>query len=171
MSTRALNSASVAPGKTPLDRPGALSLERQADRFGRAADLHLESLERDIQLRTMFGKVLLGIAIVVNLATITLVTLTGLGTTELSDKLLITLISSTVAELAGLVLVVAKYLFPASRTPLIAPDSRKPSRNHGERCCPDRPSSCVMETENAIVLQRSGMGGCDGRLSRDLRGR
>jgi hypothetical protein len=77
----------------------------------------------------MFGKVLLGIAIVVNLATITLVTLTGLGTTQLSDKLLITLISSTVAELAGLVLVVAKYLFPASSLPIIPARSRRPSRN------------------------------------------
>lgn len=78
----------------------------------------------------MFGKVLLGIAIVVNLATITLVTLTGFGTTRLSDKLLITLISSTVAELAGLVLVVAKYLFPASRPPFVMlPGSPRPSRN------------------------------------------
>jgi hypothetical protein len=93
---------------------GPISLEVQAERLGRAEDLQLESLETDIELRTMFGKVLLGIAIVVNLATITLVTLTGLGLTRLSDKLLITLISSTVAELAGLVLVVAKYLFPAA---------------------------------------------------------
>ena len=91
-----------------------ISLEVQADRLGRAEDLELESLERDIELRTMFGKVLLGIAIVVNLATITLVALTGLAVTRLSDKLLIALISSTVAELAGLVLVVAKYLFPAA---------------------------------------------------------
>jgi hypothetical protein len=91
-----------------------ISLEVQAERLGRAEDLELESLERDIELRTMFGKVLLGIAIVVNLATITLVALTGLAVTRLSDKLLIALISSTVAELAGLVLVVAKYLFPAA---------------------------------------------------------
>ena len=131
MSPRAVNSASETPSKTLLDQPGPLSLERQADRFGRAEDLHLESLERDLELRTMFGKVLLGIAIVVNLATITLVTLTGLGTTQLSDRLLITLISSTVAELAGLVLVVAKYLFPASRPPFIPAGSPRPSRNRG----------------------------------------
>jgi len=131
MSPRAVNSASGAPCQTLIDQPGQLSLERQADRFGRAEDLHLESLERDIELRTMFGKVLLGIAIVVNLATITLVTLTGLGTTQLSDKLLITLISSTVAELAGLVLVVAKYLFPASSLPIIPAGSRRTSRNRG----------------------------------------
>jgi hypothetical protein len=92
-----------------------ISLEAHADRLGRAEDLQLESLERDIELRTMFGKVLLGIAIVVNVVTMTLVTLTGLGLMGLSEKLLITLIGSTVAELAGLVLVVAKYLFPASR--------------------------------------------------------
>ena len=101
-----------------LDQPGPVSLEKQAERLGRAEDLQLESLERDLELRTMFGKVLLGIAIVVNVATITLVALTGFGLTRLSDKLLITLISSTVAELAGLVLVVAKYLFPtAAPTP------------------------------------------------------
>jgi hypothetical protein len=112
MSTR----ETVRPGKTvetPVARPEVVSLDRQADRLGRAEDLQLESIERDIDLRTMFGTVLLGIAILVNLATITLVTLTGLGTTRLSDRVLITLISSTVAELAGLVLVVAKYLFPA----------------------------------------------------------
>lgn len=101
--------------ETPAVRPEVVSLDRQADRLGRAEDLQLESFERDIDLRTMFGTVLLGIAILVNLATITLVTLTGLGTTRLSDRVLITLISSTVAELAGLVLVVAKYLFPGGR--------------------------------------------------------
>jgi len=103
-----------------------VSLDRQAARMGRAEDLQLESLERDIELRTMFGKVLLGIAIVVNLATITLVTLTALSLARLSDKLLIALISSTVAELAGLVLVVAKYLFPTGRPTLPRP-GRRPS--------------------------------------------
>jgi hypothetical protein len=107
-----------------------VSLDRQASRIGRAEDLQLDSLERDIELRTMFGKVLLGIAIVVNLATITLVALTGLSLTKLSDKLLITLISSTVAELAGLVLVVAKYLFPGAR-PTLARPRRRGRRSEG----------------------------------------
>jgi len=107
----------AVPGPSALDQPGPVVLDVQAERLGRAEDLQLESLERDIALRTMFGKVLLGIAIVVNVATITLVTLTGLGLTLLSDRLLITLIGSTVAELAGLVLVVAKYLFPTAPAP------------------------------------------------------
>ena len=97
-----------------LDQSGPVSLETQAERIGRAEDLQLESLERDIELRTMFGRVLLGIALVANVATIALVALTGFGLTQLSDKVLITLVSSTVAELAGVVLVVAKYLFPAA---------------------------------------------------------
>ena len=61
---------------------------------------------------------------------ISLVTLTGLGLMSLSDKLLIALISSTVAELAGLVLVVAKYLFPTSRAGLRAapPGTAAPRR-------------------------------------------
>jgi hypothetical protein len=122
--------AAASAEESALDQPGPVLLDRQADRLGRAEDLHLESLGRDIELRTMFGKVLLGIAIVVNLATITLVTLTGLGLTLLSDKLLMTLISSTVAELAGLVLVVAKYLFPAARSVLPRP-ARSPSRRRG----------------------------------------
>jgi hypothetical protein len=127
MSTR--TTAALVPGaeESALDQPGPVLLDRQADRLGRAEDLHLESLGRDIELRTMFGKVLLGIAIVVNMATITLVTLTGLGFTRLSDKLLMTLISSTVAELAGLVLVVAKYLFPAAR-PVLPRPARLSSR-------------------------------------------
>jgi len=108
-----------------------VSLDRQAARLGRAEDLQLESLERDLELRTMFGKVLLGIAIVANLVTITLVTLTAFNLAQLSDKLLIALISSTVAELAGLVLVVAKYLFPAGRPTL----SRRPRANR-----PDPPA-------------------------------
>lgn len=115
MSPRDTARVPVATPPAVPARPEVVSLERQAERLGRAEELHLESMERDLELRTMFGVVLLGIAILVNLATITLVTLTGLGTARLSDKVLITLISSTVAELAGLVLVVAKYLFPASR--------------------------------------------------------
>jgi hypothetical protein len=111
-----------SPDRSAVGEVAKISLEVQAERLGRAEDLQLESLERDLVLRTMFGKVLLGIAIIVNVATITLVTLTGLGLTRLSDKLLITLISSTVAELAGLVLVVAKYLFPTARaSPRAAP--------------------------------------------------
>ena len=105
-----------------------VSLDRQAAQMGRAEDLQLESLERDLKLRTMFGLVLLGIAIVVNLVTITLVTLTAFNVTRLSDKLLIALIGSTVAELAGLVLVVAKYLFPAGRPNLSARGRRSSSR-------------------------------------------
>jgi hypothetical protein len=96
--------------------------------MGRAEDLQLQSLERDLKLRTMFGKVLLGIAIVVNVVTITLVTLTAFGFTKLSDKLLMALIGSTVAELAGLVLVVAKYLFPTGRPTLSRPGRRASRR-------------------------------------------
>jgi hypothetical protein len=122
------------PPESALDQPGPVLLDRQADRLGRAEDLHIESLERDIELRTMFGKVLLGIAIVVNLATITLVTLTGLGIARLSDKLLMTLISSTVAELAGLVLVVAKYLFPATASSIeTGIETRPPSPSKTRR--------------------------------------
>jgi hypothetical protein len=114
------------------DEPGPVSLDRQAERLGRAEELQLESLQLDIELRTMFGKVLLAIAIVLNLATIVLVTLTGVGLTRLSDKLLITLIGSTVAELAGVVLVVAKYLFPAARTTASpAADRRLPYSSKG----------------------------------------
>jgi hypothetical protein len=117
MSTRDTGRTTAATPAAPAPaRPEIVSLERQAERLGRAEELRLESLQRDLSLRTMFGVVLLAIAILVNLATITLVTLAGLGTARLSDKVLIALISSTVAELAGLVLVVAKYLFPAARS-------------------------------------------------------
>jgi hypothetical protein len=112
MSPRRAASETDGWRESVLDQPGPVSLDGQAERLGRAEELHLESLERDLELRTMFGKVLLAIAMVANVATVALVTLTGLGITKLSDRLLITLIGSTVAELAGLVLVVAKYLFP-----------------------------------------------------------
>lgn len=104
-----------SPSANAVRQVARVSLEAQADRLGRAEDLQLESFERDLRLRTMFGKVLLAVAIVANMSTLAMITLTGLDLMRLSDKLLMTLISSTVAELAGLVLVVAKYLFPVPR--------------------------------------------------------
>jgi hypothetical protein len=99
----------------------ALVLSTEADEKGFvAAELSLEQLQRrnlaqNIELRRRFASYLLWIHSGVNVAVLVLVFLIALHKATLSEKVLITLIASTVAELAGLVLAVAAYLFPAPK--------------------------------------------------------
>jgi hypothetical protein len=106
----------------PLGPPAAeaaLVLSADADDKGYiAVELTLEQLQRrnlaqNIELRRRFASYLLGIHSAVNAAVLVLVFLIAVGCASLSEKVLIALIASTVAELAGLVLAVATYLFPA----------------------------------------------------------
>lgn len=101
----------------------ALVLSADADRKGYIAqDLTLEQLQRrnlaqNIELRRRFASYLLSIHSLVNAAVLVLVFLIALNKATLSERVVITLIASTVAELAGLVLAVATYLFPAPKDP------------------------------------------------------
>lgn len=96
-----------------------LILSADADRKGYVAEeLTLEQLRRrnvaqNIELRRRFASYLLSIHSAVNAAVLALVFLVALDKAQLSEKVRITPIASTVAELAGLVLAVATYLFPA----------------------------------------------------------
>jgi hypothetical protein len=96
-------------------------LSADADAKGYIAqEFTLEQLQRrsfaqDIDLRRRFASYLLGIHAAVNTVVLVLVFLVALGKAELSERVLVTLIGSTVAELAGLVLAVATYLFPAPK--------------------------------------------------------
>jgi ABC-type spermidine/putrescine transport system permease subunit II len=96
-------------------------LSADADAKGYIAqEFTLDQLQRrnfaqDINLRRRFASYLLGIHAVVNTVVLGLVFLVALGKADLSEQVLITLIASTVAELAGLVLAVATYLFPAPK--------------------------------------------------------
>lgn len=111
---------------------GAVVLSVKADEKGYVAvGLTLDQLQRrnlaqNIELRRRFALYLLSIHSAVNAAVLVLVFLIALDRATLSEKVLITLIGSTVAELAGLILAVATYLFPAPKPP--AP---RPSRSHG----------------------------------------
>ncbi len=99
----------------------ALVLSADADRKGYIAqELTLEQLQRrnlaqNIELRRRFASYLLSIHSLVNAAVLVLVFLIALNKATLSERVVITLIASTVAELAGLVLAVATYLFPAPK--------------------------------------------------------
>jgi hypothetical protein len=99
-----------------------LILTADADRKGYIAEeLTLEQLQRrnlaqNIELRRRFASYLLSIHSAVNAAVLVLVFLIALNKATLSERVVITLIASTVAELAGLVLAVATYLFPAPKT-------------------------------------------------------
>jgi hypothetical protein len=105
----------------------AVVLSTDADAKGYVAeDLTLEQLQRrnlaqNIELRRRFASYLLSIHSAVNAAVLVLVFLIALDRAQLSEKVLITLIASTVAELAGLILAVATYLFPAPKPAGTAP--------------------------------------------------
>jgi hypothetical protein len=108
-----------------LERPAephAVILKVDADAKGYIAEeLTLDQLQRrnlaqNIELRRRFASYLLSIHSAVNAAVLVLVFLIALNKATLSEKVLISLIASTVAELAGLVLAVATYLFPAPKT-------------------------------------------------------
>jgi hypothetical protein len=82
--------------------------------------------ELDRSLRKRFGYTLLWIHGVVNVAVMALVWLIAFDLAKLSDKVIITLIVSTVAELAGLLLAVTAYLFPSAHRP--KPPAKKIAR-------------------------------------------
>lgn len=120
----------VVVSLVPDERPGSVSLEQQANRLGYSAEerqieldlkrlenakLELEnaSLRQDIGLRKGFAWSFLALHAALIIAVVVLVALTGSGRYTLSDRVLMMLIASTVAELVGLVFAVVKYLFPA----------------------------------------------------------
>ena len=78
--------------------------------------VQVKSMEQDIVLRKMLANWLLRIFGFANVATIGLFLLTGLGYTQLSDVALLALLTATVAEVAGIMFVVARYLFPQQPT-------------------------------------------------------
>ena len=77
--------------------------------------VELQSLEQNVKLRktmTWFLLVTYGAA---NLTAIVLLFFNGFGLTTLSDTVLVAVLTATVAELAGIVIVVAQYLFPQNK--------------------------------------------------------
>jgi hypothetical protein len=111
-----------------------LVLSADADDKGYiAVDLTLDQLQRrnlaqNIELRRRFASYLLTIHSAVNVGVLALVFLIALDRAHLSEKVLITLIASTVAELAGLILAVATYLFPAPKPRPDRPPASRPEK-------------------------------------------
>ena len=74
------------------------------------------SMQQDMELRKTVAKGSVWLFGSMNVAAIALVTLNGFGITNLSDKVLIALLTATVAEIAALMMIIARYLFPNDPT-------------------------------------------------------
>jgi len=74
--------------------------------------LEFEGKKLDIKLRSAMGWTLIGLLGWANIWAFGLVTFTGLGWLVLSDKVLMTVVGATVADLVGVVIIMAQYLFP-----------------------------------------------------------
>lgn len=82
-----------------------LMLDEQADKLGPGEELEL-------QLRRWMGWVLIILLASVNVAAFTLVYLAGFGVVTLPPSVLIAVIGATVADLTGIVIILANWLFP-----------------------------------------------------------
>lgn len=93
-----------------------LSLEGLARGVGNAEELDYRKKELDLRLREQFGQSLLWVHAGVNVFVIYILVATlvlkAFRFPTLSDQVLIALIAGTVAELAGLLLAITRYLFP-----------------------------------------------------------
>jgi hypothetical protein len=105
-----------------VGRKGSYNLEDVAELAGFAQDHEDRQLDR--KLRKTFAYTMLWIHGVVTVVVMAIVIFVAAGRAALSDKVLMSLIGSTVAELTGLVLAVAKYLFPPPSRPSAAKRSR-----------------------------------------------
>jgi len=85
--------------------PPKQDLDKEAEQLGPAKELEL-------QLRRWLGRVLIVLLALVNVAAFGLVYLAGFQVVTLTPSVLIAVITATVADLAGIVIIMAKYLFP-----------------------------------------------------------
>lgn len=102
----------------PLHSKGARSgeaLEQLLLKEGVSPDsVQITAAKREIFLRTAFVFLLLVIFAFAVIYSIWIVRCVGYGVMELSDKVLLSLIGATVAEIAGLLYLAGKYLFPSA---------------------------------------------------------
>jgi len=82
------------------------------DEDPRYRDILINERESLIKMRELTLKVLLIIFSIGNIACIALYFLNGFGLTNLSDTAMGSLAAATIAEVAGLSVVVVKFLFP-----------------------------------------------------------
>jgi hypothetical protein len=73
---------------------------------------HPDEIAQTIKLRRFVAFVLLGMITFNTLLTLTAVFLVGFGLMTLSDKIILTLLAQTVAQIAATFLTVVKSLFP-----------------------------------------------------------
>jgi len=104
-----------------------ISVQRAADKLGsvvrldaqekvaEVGSLGIESARLDIRLRKAMGWTLIALLVGVNIWAFGLVTLVGWSNWSklvLSDAVLLGVIAATVADVTGIVIIMAKYLFP-----------------------------------------------------------
>lgn len=75
--------------------------------------VEVESRKRDIVLRTVFAVAMLIIFGGAVASSIFIIFEVGYGNMSLNDNVLLALVGATVAEIAGLLIFAAKYLFPS----------------------------------------------------------
>ncbi len=78
-------------------------------------DVRTSAARREILLRTVFVFLLLVIFAIAVIYSIWMVRCVGYGIMHLSDKVLLSLVTATVAEIAGLLYLAGKYLFLTSK--------------------------------------------------------
>lgn len=99
-----------------LYREESASLELEAKRENiRRVQIENNASDSDITTKRRYGIWLLGIIALWLASVLAIISFTGAGTFKLSDKILLTLIGSTTANLVGLLYIVVSHLFPKPR--------------------------------------------------------
>lgn len=94
------------PDKSPND----LTIAYQRIKIGKLQE-EVESLRQDRKQRKIFGYIIFGFMCVYMAASLTLVFFNGFGIVELSDGVLVALLTTSLANVIGIFNFVAKYLF------------------------------------------------------------
>ena len=96
----------------PNEHPNDLTIAYQRTQIEKLRE-EVESLKQDREQRKIFGYIIFGFMCVYMAAALVLVFLSGFHSVELSDGVLITLLTTTLANVIGIFNFVAKYLFHA----------------------------------------------------------
>ena len=94
----------------PDESPNDLTIAYQRIKIGKLQE-EVESLRQDRKQRKIFGYIIFGFMCVYMTASLTLVFFSGFKLVELSDTVIVTLLTTALANVIGIFNFVAKYLF------------------------------------------------------------
>lgn len=100
----------VEESTTLVDRPLEQTLSYQRAAIDKMQE-EIKDLRQDRQQRKIFGYCIFGFMCAYMAAALAIVFFCGLGCMRLSDKVLITLLTTTLADVIGIFSFVAKYLY------------------------------------------------------------